>query len=281
MSNITQLQTFVEVARLQSFAKASEQLNVPRSTITARVQAIEERLGVQLLYRTTRRVSLTAEGQRFLEQCEPALDALRYAENDLLEIHELSGTIRLSVPTDYPPRRLERLLRSFCGQHPKVSFYVDVSDAAVDLIAGHFDLAIRARSPGDDNLIARRYSYDAVGLFARKEYPVLDEINVSSFPVLDPGQFLPAPSSGQVPATCVKTSNFNLTKTLALSSDCIAVLPLSLCEQEVQEGRLVPLRNTIQIPPVPLYIVTPARKHQPRRVRAFIEHIVEKTKAGL
>ncbi|KZL26074.1 LysR family transcriptional regulator [Pseudovibrio sp. Ad37] len=108
MTNIIQLQTFVDVARLNSFTEAAEHLSIPRSTVTARVQALEERLGVQLLHRTTRRVSLTLEGERFLQQCEPALESLLQAESDLLEKDELSGNIRLSVPTDYPAETLER-----------------------------------------------------------------------------------------------------------------------------------------------------------------------------
>jgi DNA-binding transcriptional LysR family regulator len=122
MTNITQLQTFIDVARLNSFAEAAAHLSIPRSTVTARVQALEERLGVQLLHRTTRRVSLTLEGERFLQQCEPALEALLQAESDLLENDELSGNIRLSVPTDYPAETLETMLSSFSELHPKSRF---------------------------------------------------------------------------------------------------------------------------------------------------------------
>ncbi|KZL17400.1 LysR family transcriptional regulator [Pseudovibrio sp. WM33] len=73
MTNIIQLQTFVDVARLNSFTKAAEHLSIPRSTVTARVQALEERLGVQLLHRTTRRVSLTLEGERFFAAVRASL----------------------------------------------------------------------------------------------------------------------------------------------------------------------------------------------------------------
>ncbi|MGH0002100.1 LysR family transcriptional regulator [Pseudovibrio ascidiaceicola] len=279
MTNITQLQTFIDVARLNSFAEAAAHLNIPRSTVTARVQALEERLGVQLLHRTTRRVSLTLEGERFLQQCEPALEALLQAESDLLEKDELSGNIRLSVPTDYPVETLESLLSSFSELHPKVSFYVDMSDNPVDLVADHFDLAIRARHPGEETLITQRYTYDPVGLFSRQPYELITEHNISSFALRDPGGFLAEFSTRKAASHTIETKNFRLTKQLALSMDCIAVLPISLCEQEVGQGRLHLLKTTLQIPQVPLYIVTPARKHRPKRTRAFIQHIVKSAKA--
>ncbi|EEA94881.1 LysR family transcriptional regulator [Pseudovibrio sp. JE062] len=103
MTNITQLQTFVEVARLNSFAEAAEHLHVPRSTVTARVQALEERLGVQLLHRTTRRVSLTLEGERFMQQCEPALEALQQAESDLLRRMNSLETFAFLFQQTIPP----------------------------------------------------------------------------------------------------------------------------------------------------------------------------------
>lgn len=280
MTNITQLQTFVEVARLNSFAEAAEHLHVPRSTVTARVQALEERLGVQLLHRTTRRVSLTLEGERFMQQCEPALEALQQAESDLLEKDELSGNIRLSVPTDYPAHTLEHLLSGFTEKHPKVSFYVDMSDSPVDLVAEHFDLAIRARKPGEDALIAQRYAYDHIGLFCRKPQKTITAKNISAFSLLDPGRFLAEYSADTAPDHFIGTTNFRLTKQLALSRDYIVVLPLSLCEQEVEQGLLHLLKTTLEVPQVPLYIVTPARKHRPKRTRAFIQHVIETAKAG-
>ncbi|GHB40490.1 LysR family transcriptional regulator [Pseudovibrio japonicus] len=278
MTNLTQLQTFVEVARLNSFAATAEHLQIPRSTVTARVQALEERLGVQLLHRTTRRVSLTQEGERFLQQCEPALQALQQAESDLLEKDEISGNIRLSVPIDYPVQTLHALLGSFADKHPKVSFYVDMSDSTVDLVAEHFDLAIRARKPGEDNLIAQRYAYDLVGLFSRKPQKLITEENISSFPLMDPGHFLAEFSANSPRASFIETTNLRLVKQLALSKDCIAVLPLTLCQQEVEQGQLIQLKTTLELPRVPLYIVTPARKHRPKRIRAFIQHIVESRK---
>ncbi|WP_108818795.1 LysR family transcriptional regulator [Pseudovibrio sp. Alg231-02] len=279
MTNIIQLQTFVDVARLNSFTEAAEQLSIPRSTVTARVQALEERLGVQLLHRTTRRVSLTLEGERFLQQCEPALEALLQAESDLLEKDELSGNIRLSVPTDYPAETLEALLTSFGTLHPKVLFYVDMSDSPVDLVADHFDLAIRARHPGDETLIAQRYTYDPVGLFSRKPHKLITEDNIASFALRDPGGFLAEFSVGTTSTHTIETTNFRLTKQLALSTDYVVVLPISLCEHDVEQGRLHHLKTTLQIPEVPLYIVTPARKHRPKRTRAFIQHIIECAKA--
>ncbi|WP_082827160.1 LysR substrate-binding domain-containing protein [Pseudovibrio sp. WM33] len=171
------------------------------------------------------------------------------------------------------------MLSSFGKLHPKVSFYVDMSDNPVDLVANHFDLAIRARHPGDETLIAQRYTYDPVGLFSRKPQELITEDNIASFALQDPGGFLAEFSVGTTSTHMIETTNFRLTKQLALSTDCVAVLPISLCEQEVGQGRLRLLKTTLQIPQVPLYIVTPARKHRPKRTRAFIQHIVESAKA--
>src|ERR671918_2024179 len=98
MIGFSQIQTFLEVARTGSFAAASRRLSLPRSTVSARVRALEERLNVRLLQRTTRRIALTDEGRRYMEHCREAIDRLMQAEAELSRPDEVSGTIRLTVP---------------------------------------------------------------------------------------------------------------------------------------------------------------------------------------
>ncbi|WP_310621236.1 LysR family transcriptional regulator [Flexibacterium corallicola] len=279
MTNIVQLQTFVEVASLKSFTAAAKRLHVPRTTVTARIQALELRLGVQLLQRTTRKVSLTTEGEHFLEQCKPALSALNQAEGEILESGELRGLIRFSVPLDYPGDRLCALLEKFRFLHPLVRFQVDTSDRNVDFVQENYDLSIRGKNPGEENLIARKYFSDHSAFFTtaqhKEQFPkMLGLEDLRGREIMDPGHFLGELGIEGVVEPPVLTAGFGLTKTVLKATGGLAVLPVSLCRQEEKRGELVRLPSSFSLPDIPLFIVMPARQYRPKRVREFIDFLL-------
>jgi DNA-binding transcriptional LysR family regulator len=278
MMGFSQIQTFLEVARSGSFAAASRRLSLPRSTVSARVRALEDRLNVRLLQRTTRRLALTGEGRRYMEHCREVIDRLAQAEAELSRPDEVAGTIRLTVPIDMSKRWLAETLGAFADRHPAVRIEVVVTDATLDLVANNIDLALRGGAPGAPGLVARKLGEGELGLYASPQYAVarLGAATLSSLSghvVFDPanqgkGAFTGA-RNGQI-----ETRSFELAKALAVQSRGIALLPENVCREEVLDGRLIRLAFDKPLPALPLYIVMPTRLHMPARVRAFVDFLI-------
>jgi len=278
MQSITNIQTFIEVARTGSFAQAGRRLSIPRATISARVKTLEEGLNVRLLHRTTRQVSLTHEGQLYLERCEEALENLHAAEAELTAGGNVSGLIRLTVPVDIEKQKLATALLAFRTLNPEVRFEVIVTDVPMNLIEDNIDIALRGRAPGGDSLIARQLGEGRVGLFASKTY--LDthryddkQQSLSGHVVLDPGNLANRQILKDTLSSDIKTDNFELAKSLAMRSHGIAVLPCTICEKAVRSEELIELSHTFDLPGLPLYIVLATRKYMPTRVRHFIDFL--------
>jgi DNA-binding transcriptional LysR family regulator len=285
MAGLSQIQTFLEVARCGSFAAASRQLSVPRSTVSARVRALEERLNVRLMHRTTRRVALTDEGRRYMERCLEVVDKLMEAEAELSRADDISGTIRVTVPVDMSMHRLARTLIAFADQYPSIRIQVVVTDEIVDLVASNVDLALRGGTPGAPSLTARKLGEGRLALFASPKYSAerlqavtLSPLSLSGHVVFDPANRSKLSFAANVPSGQVETRNFGLAKALAIQSKGIALLPESVCKEEVLAGQLIQLAFDRPLPVLPLYIVMPTRLHVPARVRAFVDFLISTEK---
>jgi DNA-binding transcriptional LysR family regulator len=279
MIGFSQIQTFLEVARSGSFAGASRRLSLPRSTVSARVRALEERLNVRLMHRTTRRIALTDEGRRYMEQCQEALDRLMEAEAELSRPDEVSGTIRLTVPIDMSKRWLAETLSAFADRHPSVRIEVVVTDATLDLVASNIDLALRGGGPGAPGLVARKLGEGKLALYASPQY-VADALraptlsSLTGHVVFDPANQCKRAAAAGARNGPIATRNFELAKALAVQSRGIALLPENICKEEVLDGRLIRLAFDKPLPVLPLYVVMPTRLHMPARVRAFVDFLI-------
>ncbi|WP_437332980.1 LysR family transcriptional regulator [Sorangium sp. So ce394] len=280
MISLPQIQAFIEVARSGSFAAASQHLSLPRSTVSARVRALEARLNVRLLHRTTRRVTLTDEGRSYMEQCEAAIDVLTKAESQLTRSNELAGTIRLTVPLDMPKPALARLLGAFIERHPGIRVETVVSDELLNLVAHNIDLALRGGSPGTLGVVARKLGEGGLAFHASPEYIKTRRVgktlvHLHEHAIYDPAQRLRRRARSSLQPAPLSTRNFELAKTLALQGRGIALLPESLCAEEVKSGALARLSSIHRVPALPLYLVMPSRAHVPARVRALVDFITD------
>lgn len=268
MSDLTQIQTFMEVARARSFSAAAERLDLPRSTVAARVRALEARLGTRLLQRTTRVVTVTEDGERYLRACEQALSALGEVEDELRSQEGLSGLVRLSVPVDFPMDALTGLLTGFRRAHPGVRLWVDVSDEPVNLVEDRYDLALRGRDPGMPGLVARRIGIEALGLY---EAPTALAQGAAR-PLLDPLEAAGETGSEPLP---IATRSLALARQLALDGEVRAILPDALCARDVAAGRLRRVEPDAERYDMGVFLVFPSRQHLPARVRALIDFLAE------
>ncbi|NYH15502.1 DNA-binding transcriptional LysR family regulator [Paraburkholderia bryophila] len=156
MDNLSGIVAFVQTAEASSFVAASQRLGVSPSAVGKSVARLEQHLGVRLLQRSTRRVSLTDDGERFYERCRQILDALNEAESMMLEANAVPrGRLRVSLPT-IGYRFLLPILPAFAERYPEIDLELDFNDRIVDVIEGGFDAAIRSGNLADSQLMAKR-----------------------------------------------------------------------------------------------------------------------------
>ncbi|WP_322069635.1 LysR family transcriptional regulator [Paraburkholderia bannensis] len=279
---------FVAVVDCGSFAAAARELGVPRSTVSARVAALEARLGVRLLRRSTRRLALTDEGEAWYASVGGAIATLREAENrGLAESATLSGTIRLSVPLDFPDCVLADAIAAFVEAHARVRVEVHASNSIVDFIDDRFDIAIRGGNPGGNDAVARRIAGFRMALFASPTWLAQREgasgnDNARDHNATTPDAFVshsslafsPHADRSEYAGARVQANSFGLLMQLAIRGAGVATLPAHLCADAVAAGTLVEIDSPAQAASQQgLYLVYPSRADMSARVRAFAQYL--------
>ena len=172
MDKVKAMQTFVRIVEANSFTKAAESLNLPRASLTATMQNLERHLGAQLLQRTTRRLSLTQDGERYYEQCAAILAAIETAEADFLGVDggRMQGWLRIDLPGALGRAivlpRLAELRRTW----PGIDLSIGMGDRLVDLTGEGIDCALRVGSLPDSSLVARRIGLMRFVIAATPDY---------------------------------------------------------------------------------------------------------------
>lgn len=244
---------FARIIETGSLSAAARQLLISPAMVSKRLVRLEQRLGVRLVHRTTRKLALTAAGERFHEDVKHILHAIEEAENRLSGVRdEPSGSLRVSAPTSFGRLHIAPHLHRFLEDHPKVELEFDLSDEKIDLYAGHIDLAVRITSEIPANLQAHRLGANRRILCASPTYldghgqPV--DINA-----LQEHRLLAA--DGQLPwrlesgdglrtiegQSHVRTNSSEIVRELALCGSGIALRSLWDIHMELKAGKLVPL----------------------------------------
>ncbi|GAA3921456.1 LysR family transcriptional regulator [Litoribacillus peritrichatus] len=162
---------FVAVAESESFTKASKTLGISTAQVSRQISNLEQRLATKLLYRTTRKVSVTEAGQIYYQRCRVLLDGLEEAENALTQLHQIpSGTIKLTAPAAYGETVIAPLLHDFLNIYPSLSLNTHLTNEKVDLTEGGYDLAIRLGKLENSSMIAKRLHSRVQFICASPEY---------------------------------------------------------------------------------------------------------------
>lgn len=158
MQNLWQgVNEFVAVADHQSFTKAANQLGLSTAHISRQIKLLEMRLGTELVYRTTRRVSLTEAGNLYYQSCRPLLDGLQHAEEAVGELQSTPrGRIRITAPVNWGDHHLTPVLNQFLFEYPEISLHCELTNQKLDLIHDGYDLAIRLGKLDNPQLVARQ-----------------------------------------------------------------------------------------------------------------------------
>jgi DNA-binding transcriptional LysR family regulator len=164
---------FIEVVKAQSFSRAAQRLGLPPTTVSARIKRLEERLGTQLLLRTTRRLSLTDAGERFYAHCSAAIEAVLAGEQAVATtLVAPRGRLRITAPADLAQSVLVPVIKAYLARYPEVTIELLVSNQFRDLVAEGIDLAVRVGELPNSSLIGRRFLSSALGLWAAPDYLV-------------------------------------------------------------------------------------------------------------
>jgi len=283
--DLESLRIFLEVAAQESFAAAARRLGISPPAATRAVGALEAKLGVQLLLRTTRQVSLTAAGAAYAARVRPLVEGLEAAAGDLrAEAGALSGRLRINAPISLGRRLLPEAIGAFRESHPGVDFAVTLVDRLIDVMAEPADLAIRISGPPSDKLTiwrkicpVRRCLVAAPALLEREGRPA-DPGALSGRALLghDPeaGPEVWELSCGArrarvVAGAPVAANNGELIAELARRGEGVALLPRFMVEEMLAAGALEEILPEWEAPQLWLTLYYPPYERLPRRVAAF------------
>jgi DNA-binding transcriptional LysR family regulator len=302
MSKLKQLETFVAVAARGGLTAAAKFEGVAPAIIGRRIDALEERLGVKLLRRSTRRVSLTHEGSAFLEDCQRLLSDLNNAEASVSAggVHA-SGHLSLTAPAGFGRRHVAPLVPLFRELHPEVSISLNLSDRVMDLAAEGFDCAVRVGEMPDSSLVSvrladnRRLCVATPAYIKRHGIPQhpndlarFDCLTLSSEASQTRGWAFSVPQEGGTnvihlkPGGPLSCSDGEVLFDWCLTGYGIAWRSTWEVQAEVDSGALMAVLEDFSAPPNGIYAVFPQRKHLPLRVRLWVDFLKAKyTRAGL
>ena len=297
---------FVAVARAGSFTQAAQSLEMPKSTLSARISRLEQRMGLPLLKRSTRKVELTEAGRLYFNRADALVSEAGLLHEQLGHLlREPQGLLRLSVPVDFAHEFIAPYLGEFCERFPLIQLSFDVTPRKVNLISERFDVAIRAGKQPDSGLVQRLLVMFSGGLYAAPAYVArhgepLEPADLARHQCLRfPPDFddvwelrhaheMAAPrqtADGDSASRSIRvngriaSNSLGLNLRLALHGFGIAALPDALAAPYAAQGRLQALLPGWQTRAVPVYAFT-ANKLLPARAQAFIDFLKEKL-AGL
>ena len=290
MSRLDAMQFFVRVADLGSFAAAAHQLGVARSVVTRRIAALEAHLGVKLIIRTTRKLTLTSAGHMYLERCRNILQALDYAESEVMEAGQSPrGHIHMGLPLSFGLRRIAPLLPQFQSRYPHISLTLDFNDRTSDLIDEAMDLAIRISTQLAPGNVARKLSQAQLLTVAapmyleRKGQPrhprELADHDCLGYTGRGTNRPLFFTVDGQLQTFAVpyrlQANNGDALALAATQGLGITVQPDFLVQEHLANGTLVPVLQTFAPPPLGIYAILPSNRLITQRQRAMLDFLAQ------
>lgn len=290
MDRFAAMQAFVAVVETGSFVRAGERLGLSATSVSRAVAALEAHLDVRLLYRTTRRVSLTDAGRTYYRYAVDLLADLAEAEAAVsADSRTASGVLRLSAPVTFGVLHLAPLLPRFRQQHPGLTLDLSLDDRITDLVEEGRDLAVRiSRELLATTLVARPLTSTQLVVCAAPSYLArfgapqspeeLGRHQCLLYSYADQaGQWAFRAPDGSVHHVAVKgvmiANNGDVLRLAALAGEGIVVQPSFIVGDDLLSGRLVPLLQDYALPPLKVYAVYPGRRHLPAKVRLFIEFL--------
>ena len=289
MADLDDILIFVKVAQFESISRAARSLAMPISTVSRRLSVLESNLGVSLLRRTTRRVSLTAQGREYFNQCREPLTLLEEAERVLtLGQRTPAGMLRISVPVILGREPFLEFISGFLKAHAGIRIDLFITNLFLDLVSENLDVAIRFGELEDSSVVATRIGksiryvvatpqylkgrklpvepadlelHDCVMLNARNNETVWDLVNGRKKARIH----VSGPMSSR---------DFNSVSSFVYRGHGIGLLPSTYCDEALASGALIRLLPKWASPQIPVFAVYSNRKFLPLRLNVFLEALL-------
>jgi LysR family transcriptional regulator for bpeEF and oprC len=292
MNKLQAMEVFVQVVDAGGFTRAAEHMQLPKATVSTLIQSLEAALAVKLLHRTTRQVSVTADGAAYYERCLRILSDVREAEESLSRTRlSPSGRLRVDAPTGLASDVLIPALPDFFARYPDIQLELGCSDRTIDLIEEGVDCAVRGGQLADSNLIARRVGIlnfvtcatpDYLARYGRPAHP--DELvrhrcvnyfssrtgKLFDWDFARNGERIQVALPGHI---AVNDTNAYIAAGLAGLG--IVQMPNFMLEPMISNGRFELLLADWTSDPLPVHVVYPQNRHLSAKVRVFVEWVAE------
>ena len=291
MDRLDAMRLFMRVAERGSFSAVAQQMGLARSVVTRQIAALEAHLGVKLLARSTRRLTLTSAGAAYLEKCRVILNLVEAAETGLAEERQVPrGPIRMSLPLSFGISHLAPVLLEFAARYPEVTLDMEYSDRRSNLFEDGFDLAIRITGrlePGD---VARRISGGRMMVVAAADYLARhgeprhpsdlihhECLGYTAAPNPQSWEFLIDGEPRNFPVRSrLQANNGDVLMQAAIRGFGLAYGPTFICAEALARGQVRRVLADFPIPDLGIYAVLPGNRHVPHRVRMLMDFLAER-----
>lgn len=301
MDKLTAMRIFVRVVEAGSFSAVAKQSNTTQGAVSKQVASLERELGVTLLTRTTRSLSMTEEGARYFEVARRLVAEVADIEASLRKGEaQLNGWLRVAASVGFGRLKLMPIIRSFMDLHPQIKVDLHLHDGFIDLVEQAIDVSVRIGDLADSSMIARRAGTSERVLLASKDYvrrlqhagkmpshpsDLTDHDCIVYTGVSAPNiwTFLAGPASGEPQGTPLsirvegrmQTNSSEVLRSALISGVGIGFAPSWLCEDEIKEGRAVRLMPDWDSPRTPIHLIAPAQRKNSIKVRLFSDYVIQ------
>jgi LysR family transcriptional regulator for bpeEF and oprC len=292
MNKLQAMEVFVQVVDAGGFSRAADNMKLPKATVSTLIQGLEQALAVKLLHRTTRQVTVTADGAAYYERCIRILSDVRDAEESLSRNHlSPSGRLRVDAPTGLSSEILLPALPDFIARYPDIQLELGSTDRTIDLIEEGVDCALRGGELVDSSLIARRigvinFLTCAAPSYLEKfgiprhpsdllQHRCVNYFSASSGKVYD-WNFVRGNERIDIPlGGGIGLNDSNAYVQAGLMGLGVVQMTDYLLEKHVRAGRMVLLLPDWGCDPVPVHVVYPHNRHLSAKMRVFVEWVAE------
>ncbi len=291
MEELKRVGVFTKVVQAQSFSEAARRLGVAKSAVSKQISLLEQEVGVRLLNRSTRKLSLTEAGEIYYRHCEQIVNRADIALNELRQYqNQPTGTLKVSSPIPFGRALLIPVIKELRSLYPLLKIDLQLSDQVIDMVDEGIDLAIRVGQLKDSNLIAKKLCDSPVIVFASPEYLArygtpktpneLSQhqwisLSILSSPIV--GSFIQksnqtVQADPQINST-LKINSVDAVIDASIQGLGIAAMVKTTVFNELNSGKLIPLLEDYELAPRGIYAVYPHREHLPPKVRIFMDFL--------
>lgn len=289
MGNFSHIPIFIAVVDAGSFSGAAIKLNLTKSAVSKRISQFEDELGVRLLHRTTRRLSLTQAGLKYYDYARTALQLAKEGEDAITQMQDTpQGVLRISVPMAFGRLHISPLIPAFLSQNPGVEINMAMDDRVVNLVEGGFDMGIRIGQLADSTMIARPLSPCSSVLCASPAYlqrhgTPQSPNDLSQHNCLFYSYFLGGTewifhgkegASRFLPKGNYQVNNSEALYDALLAGLGICQMPKFIVGPALADGRLLSILPNYMLPKHSIYAIYPQRLHIPAKMRTFLDYLL-------